>query len=107
VFLAKVGAAPCYHNDVRNFLNVRFTARCIGRRGRAEGPSRSPDLTPVDLYSWGNVKNAVCAKKQRTLQDLGREIELPVKALHHIQYKKCATSFHFGVSSAPALMVNI
>jgi hypothetical protein len=39
-------------------------------------PPQSPDLTPLDFYLWGNLKNTVCTRKPGTLQDLGHTIEI-------------------------------
>jgi hypothetical protein len=35
-----------------------------------EYPPGFPDLTPLDFYLWGDLKNTVCTRKPRTLQDL-------------------------------------
>jgi hypothetical protein len=40
-----------------------------------------PDLTLLDFYLWGAVKNGVYTSKQRTLQDLRREIETECAAV--------------------------
>lgn len=40
---------------VRDYLNLIFRIRWIGRKGSIERPARSPDLTPLDPYetnSW-------------------------------------------------------
>jgi hypothetical protein len=41
----------------------------------------SPDLILLDFYLWGAVKNDVYTSKQRTLQDLRREIETECAAV--------------------------
>jgi hypothetical protein len=42
---------------------------------------RSPDLTPLDIFLWGVIKNAVYTSKSRTLQDLRLEIEIACMAV--------------------------
>ena len=42
----------------------------IGRRGPIEWPARSPDLTPLDFYLWGHLKDLVYARCPRTVEDL-------------------------------------
>ena len=69
------GAPPHYTLAVRNYLEEQFQGRVIGRRGNIEWPPRSPDLTPLDFFVWGYVKDMVYAKKPRTLNELRREIE--------------------------------
>jgi hypothetical protein len=50
----KDGAAPHYHRSMTDFLN-----RWTGRGGPTAWPPRSPDLTPIDLFLWGCVKDRV------------------------------------------------
>ena len=38
------------------------------------GPPRSPDLTPLDFFMWGYLKQQVYAAPPQTLQDLKRRI---------------------------------
>lgn len=44
---------PHYAIIVREYLNVTFPDRWIGRRGAIEWPARSPDLSPLDFFSGG------------------------------------------------------
>lgn len=50
VYFQQDGAPPHFHRDVRNFLNISFPNKWIGRRGSVEYPPRSPDLTPLDFF---------------------------------------------------------
>ena len=51
------GAPPHWGLDVRASLNEQFPGRWIGRDGPTPWPPRSPDLTPLDFFLWGYVKN--------------------------------------------------
>jgi len=51
------GASPHYGRNVRNYLDVVFNDRCIGRKGYIEWPARSPDLSPLDYFLWGYLKD--------------------------------------------------
>lgn len=53
------GAPPHYSRVVREYLNDVFGERWIGRGGPIPWPPRSPDLTPLDFYLWGDVKRLV------------------------------------------------
>ncbi|KAJ4451154.1 hypothetical protein ANN_02596 [Periplaneta americana] len=58
------GAPPYWHRYVRGFLNQSLPQRWIGHMGNQDlglhfWPPRSPDLTPCDLFLWGNLKEAV------------------------------------------------
>lgn len=53
------GAPPHYHRRVRNYLPRAFGRRVIAREAECAWPARSPDLTPLDFFFWGKVKNEV------------------------------------------------
>ena len=69
------GAPPHYHRDVRFFLDRILPNRWIGRRGFVEYPPRSPDLTPLDFFLWGYLKDKVYAQKPATVVQLRATIE--------------------------------
>jgi hypothetical protein len=50
---------PHYLKEVREYLNTRFPGRWIGRAAPIAWPPRSPDLTPLDFFLWGLVKDRV------------------------------------------------
>jgi len=70
VFYQQDGAPPHCHRDVRAFLDENLQGHWIGRRGTFEFLPRSPDLTPLDFYLWGNLKDVVNRKKPATLGEL-------------------------------------
>ena len=51
------GAIPHWVSDVRRFLDATFPSRWIGRDGPKPWPPRSPDITPLDFFLWGYVKD--------------------------------------------------
>ena len=57
------GALPHYTRHVREYLNESFPNRCLDRGGPVAWPQRSPDLTPLDYYLWGNMKTSVYETK--------------------------------------------
>lgn len=44
---------------VRNYLNQTYPDRWIGRDGPVGWPARSPDMTPLDYFFWGEMKQRV------------------------------------------------
>lgn len=44
---------------ITNFLNRHFPGKWIGRYGPVHWPARSPDLTPLDFFLWGYLKQQV------------------------------------------------
>ncbi|UYV67885.1 hypothetical protein LAZ67_5002389 [Cordylochernes scorpioides] len=61
--------------DVRAYLDQNLSGQWIGRRGPIEFPARSPDLTPLDFFLWGTVKDGVYKRKPRNLDILWNEIQ--------------------------------
>lgn len=68
------GAPAHFHIAVRNFLNQRFENRWIGRGGPHNWPARSPDLTCVDFFLWGYVKNIVYEIPPTTRENMENRI---------------------------------
>ena len=79
------------HRDVTSFLNERLPNRWIGRRGFVEYAPRSPDLTPLDFFLWGHLKDKVYALKPTIIAELRAIIEcecmqIPRELLHDVCY---------------------
>lgn len=60
--------APC-HTTIATvaLLHQKFPGRVISRRGDMEWPPRSCDLSPLDFFLWGYIKDKVYANKPRTI----------------------------------------
>jgi len=63
---------------VRNFLDIEFPNRWIGRSGEIEWPPRSSDLSPLDYFFMGISERQSYATKpsyaQTNLEELCQEI---------------------------------
>lgn len=53
------GCPAHYHWRVREWLDANYPESWIGRGGPMMWPPRSPDLTPLDYYVWGTMKEYV------------------------------------------------
>lgn len=52
--------APAHNaREVRDYMSRTYGQRWIGRNGPVPWPARSPDLTPMDFFLWGHVKQLV------------------------------------------------
>jgi hypothetical protein len=77
IFQEDVAPAHCA-NIVTEFLDEIFLGRWIGRGGWKQWPPRSPNLTPLDVYFWGYVKQIVCSVRIHNIQHLKQRIrEVP------------------------------
>ncbi|KAJ8952564.1 hypothetical protein NQ318_006930 [Aromia moschata] len=59
VFPNKMGTPAHHAVTVRNWLNSEFNEHWIGRDDPILWPPRSPDLTILDFYLWGRLKQIV------------------------------------------------
>ena len=53
----------------------------MGRAGPIPWPARSPDLSPLDIWLWGYLKNKVHSHSVATLQELRDAIEDELPAI--------------------------
>lgn len=70
LWLQHDGCPAHYSLVVRNFLNEYFPDRWIGRGSLFPWPARSPDLTCLDFYLWGRVKDIVYKVQPTTRADM-------------------------------------
>lgn len=59
VIFQQDGAPAHFARLVRDYLDIVFPNRWIGRNGPIQWPPRSPDLTPLDFFLWGFLKDRV------------------------------------------------
>ena len=65
------GAPPKVAHIVRNYIKRTFPGRWIRRGSPRLWASRSPDLTPLDLFfAWRYIKSKVYTSKVNGLSDL-------------------------------------
>ena len=76
VIFQQDGAPPHWGLQVHQFLNDIFPERWIGLDGPIPWAPRSPDITPLDVFLWGYVKDRpiVYRTKVRDVSDLQQQI---------------------------------
>lgn len=74
-------APPHFAQPVREYLNYVFANRWIGRRGEVEWPARSPDLSPLDFFLLGHVKNEVYKEKPNDVEHLKDKITTVIRSI--------------------------
>ncbi|UYV83660.1 hypothetical protein LAZ67_23001938 [Cordylochernes scorpioides] len=67
--------ADIFTKSLESVLDQNLSGQWIGRRGPIEFPARSPDLTPLDFFLWGTVKDGVYKRKPRNLDFIWNEIQ--------------------------------
>lgn len=78
LFFQQDGAPPHWGLRVRQYLDQHFPNQWIGRDGPHVWPPRSPDLTPLDFFLWGYVKDRVYATPVRDVAHLVEKIRAEV-----------------------------
>ena len=81
VYFQQDGAPPHYQRDVRQYLDTTFPQRWIGRRGAIKWPARSPDLSPLDFFLWGYLKDRIYVNRPSNLNDLKDRIRLEIQGI--------------------------
>ena len=72
------GATAHTANSTLRFLNNTFQTRVISK---GIWPPRSPDLSVLDFYLWGAVKQKVYQNKPQNLQELRNNIRHQIVAI--------------------------
>lgn len=75
------GAPPHFGLVVRERLTEMFGDHWIGRGGPIQWPARSPDITPLDFFLWGYIKDKVYATQPTSIPNLQQCIEEACRAI--------------------------
>lgn len=68
------GAPPHYAAPVRQYLNLEYLGRWIGRSGPMEWPARSPDVNPLDFFLRGHLKSKIFLTHPKNLDELRQQL---------------------------------
>lgn len=74
MYLQMDGCPAHYARAVRDFFNEEYPGRWIGRQGPIGWPARSPDMTPLDYFLWGTMKQKVYCTPINTAAELQERI---------------------------------
>lgn len=74
IWLQLDGAPAHFSRAVRDWLNLNYPGRWIGRGGHVAWPPRSCDLTPLDFFLWGYIKSIVYRTPPDNEQELRQRI---------------------------------
>lgn len=87
------GAPPHNANVVINYLQQKFANRIISTRSVVAWPPRSPDLTPLDFYLWGYIKDQVYGQENyNTLEELQQAVQRAFDAIDRRTLRKVVRS---------------
>lgn len=75
------GAPPHNGHIVSVYLNTMFQQKWIGNYGVVRWPARSPDLSPLDYFLWGYVKNNLYRNMPDNIEYLKLELRRQIRAI--------------------------
>ena len=81
IVLQQDGAPPHFAADVRRFLDKTFSGRWIGRSGPIRRATRPSDLTSLDFFLWGHLKNVVYLSPCEDLAELKSRTHDEIKSI--------------------------
>lgn len=77
----------------REALDRDYTDRWIGRGGPVAWPARSPDLTPLDFFLWGTIKDKVYQNVPTTPANMMERITNACRDINEETILRCHDSF--------------
>jgi hypothetical protein len=92
MFLQLDGCPAHYAINVREYLNAEYTDRWIGRGSLFPWPARSPDLTVLDFYLWGRVKDLVFQSRPTTRENMILRIRNAIHGLPRAEIENAVFS---------------
>lgn len=86
--------APVHHTAlIHEHLNNEFPDRWIGRGGPFQWPPRSPDLTKMDFFLWGYVKDEVYKVPPTTKENMKDRITQVFRNINNNVLNEVSRSF--------------
>ncbi|CAK9824350.1 hypothetical protein ANTRET_LOCUS2530 [Anthophora retusa] len=73
-----------------------FPQTLVSRRGNTNWPAGSPDLTPMDFFSWGYLKSRVYSSNPRSLIQLKENIRTEMAVIPET-VSRSAQKFYFSL----------
>lgn len=80
-------------------LRTRFPGRTISRNGDINWPPRSCDLTPLDFFLWGHLKERVYGNNPQTLDDLKNNIRQAIREIDLAVCQKVIDNFDVRIDA--------
>lgn len=81
VYFQQDGATSHTSRDTTALLREKFPGRLISRNGDVNWPPRSCDLTPLDFFLWGYIKEKVYSNNPQTLEALKENIRVVIREI--------------------------
>lgn len=83
----------------RQQLNRIFRGQWIGKYGPHNWPPRSPDLTILDFYLWGRIKDLVYRERPTTSEDMKNRIREAIQSLDPVEIRRATDDFQRRITA--------
>ena len=93
VYFQQDGATCHTATETLDLLKTKFGERVISRRGTVNWSPRSCDLTPLDFFLWGYLKDKVYANNPKTTEDLKNNIIEEIRAIDDEVFRSVIENF--------------
>lgn len=80
--------------QVRQHLSETYPNKWIGRGSPVTWPPRSPDLTPLDFFLWGHIKEQVYTVTPVDIEDLKLKITNAFQTVTPEMLRNVSAEFH-------------
>lgn len=87
------GCPSHYSINVRSRIKEMFPERSIGRGLHIEWPPRSPDLTVMDYFLWGRLKDIVYQEMPQSIEDMKNKIKLATSSISVAEIESAERNF--------------
>lgn len=82
LYFQQDGATCHTARETLNLLQEKFPGRVISRNGDVDWPARSCDLTPLDFFLWGFLKDQVYTNNPQTIDELKNNIRAAIAEIN-------------------------
>lgn len=92
IFFQQDGAPAHNAGLLRVFLNGTFPNQWLGTRGPIPWPARSPDLSVLDFFFWGYLKDIIYKGNRNTLRELRDNFENSIRKITNIHIQNAVNA---------------
>jgi len=93
IWFQQDGATPHTSSAVLDWIKDTFEDRVISLKTQYAWPPHSPDLSPLDFYLWGFLKDRVYKPSPTTLKELKANIKREIRGINNETCKAVIDNF--------------
>lgn len=94
IYYQQDGAPAHNYHGTSALLDRLFGNQWIGTNGPIQWPARSPDMTPLDFFLWGYVKDEIYKRRYETVDELQININNIIRSIDRRVILKATRSVH-------------